>query len=100
MHATEVGGTHPALIEAMGQENLVVANGTPENAEVVGAAGILYRKNDPDDLARHLQEISDCPDKYGGVREAARQRASMVYYWDSVVSQYESLFQRLTRNKR
>ena len=36
IHATEVGGTHPALIEAMGRGALVLYRNTPENAEVGG----------------------------------------------------------------
>ncbi len=40
IHATEVGGTHPALIEAMGRGALTLYLDTPENAEVAGGAGI------------------------------------------------------------
>ena len=42
IHATEVGGTQPALIEAMGFGNCVLSFETPENAEVVGTAGLMY----------------------------------------------------------
>ncbi len=38
IHATEVGGTHPALIEAMGRGALTLYLDTPENAEVVSMA--------------------------------------------------------------
>src|SRR5437870_8880251 len=38
IQATEVGGTHPALIEAMGSGGCVVALDTPENREVGGDA--------------------------------------------------------------
>ncbi len=41
VHATEVGGTHPALVEAMGYGNCVLVNDTPENREVAGDAGRL-----------------------------------------------------------
>ena len=34
VHATEVGGTHPALIEAMGRGCPVLYLDTPENREV------------------------------------------------------------------
>src|SRR5207248_6270531 len=43
IHATEVGGTHPALIEAMGRGDLVIYFETPENIEVCGDAGLPYR---------------------------------------------------------
>jgi glycosyltransferase involved in cell wall biosynthesis len=42
VHATEVGGTHPALLEAMGYGNCVLTLATPENIEVVGDAGVPY----------------------------------------------------------
>jgi glycosyltransferase involved in cell wall biosynthesis len=100
IHATEVGGTHPALIEAMGQENVVVANGTPENLEVVGDAGIIYRRNDSDDLARCLQEVADHPEKYATLRRAAQQRARILYSWESVIHRYEQLFLQLTAARR
>jgi len=95
VHATEVGGTHPALIEAMGIGNIIVANGTPENAEVLGNAGILYRKNDVDDLTRILQEVEDNPGAFTTLAQAARERARAIYNWDRVVTQYEDLFARL-----
>ena len=47
IHATEVGGTHPALIEAMGRGALVLYRDTPENAEVAGDAGIPFEPDDP-----------------------------------------------------
>ncbi len=47
IHATEVGGTHPALIEAMGRGALVLYRNTPENAEVAGGAGIPFEAGRP-----------------------------------------------------
>lgn len=95
LHATEVGGTHPALLEAMGQGNIVIANGTPENTEVLGSAGILYRKNDVEDLARCLQDVVDFPEKYAALKRAALERARTKYSWEDVVTRYERLFARL-----
>jgi len=96
IHATEVGGAHPALLEAMGQGNLIIVNGTPENTEVLGDCGLVYRKNDAGDLARLLQEVAGCPEKFDGLREAALNRATAEYSWDAIVSRYEQLFASLT----
>ena len=43
IQATEVGGTHPALIEQMGRGALVIYRNTPENAEVCGDAASLSK---------------------------------------------------------
>lgn len=97
VHATEVGGTHPALVEAMAQGNVIIANQTPENEEVLGGAGIFYRRNDLEDLARVLEEVSERPERYEGLGQAARERAEACYSWDAVVEAYERLFRRLAR---
>ncbi len=39
VQATEVGGTHPALVEAMGAGNAILANDVPEHREILGDAG-------------------------------------------------------------
>ncbi|MBN1569913.1 MAG: DUF1972 domain-containing protein [Acidobacteria bacterium] len=100
IHATEVGGTHPALIEAMGQGNIIIANGTPENLEVLGSAGILYQKNDTDALARCLQDVVDHPDKYAPLKTAAVERARSLYSWDKVINRYEEVFRQLVGSAR
>ena len=97
IHATEVGGTHPALIEAMGQANLIIANGTPENEEVLGKAGLVYKRNDVDDLARLLQEVIDYPARHETLRHASLERARTAYCWDDIVTKYEQLFLSLVR---
>src|SRR5437762_11803890 len=53
IQATEVGGTHPALIEAMGVGNCVMAKDTSENHEVLGEAGLFFR--DAEELAAQLR---------------------------------------------
>jgi glycosyltransferase involved in cell wall biosynthesis len=98
IHATEVGGTHPALVEAMGQGNIVVANATPENSEVVGDAGILYAQNDVEALGKCLQDIADSPGKFEPLKTAAADRVKANYSWNSVIDQYERLLLGLARN--
>jgi glycosyltransferase involved in cell wall biosynthesis len=100
IHATEVGGAHPALIEAMGQGNIIIANGTPENSEVLDAAGVIYRKNDLDDLIRCLQDVADHAEKYAALKTAALERARATYSWDSVINRYEQLFREVINRRQ
>lgn len=99
VQATEVGGTHPALIEAMGFGNCVIANGTPENIEVVGNAGIIYQKNDVDDLACQLQDVLDNPAKIEAYQARALQKVANEYSWAAVTDKYEQLFAKMTVKK-
>jgi glycosyltransferase involved in cell wall biosynthesis len=100
IHATEVGGTHPALIEAMGFGNCVIVNGTPENIEVVGDCGIIYKKNNVDDLTRKINYVIDNPgvvEEYGA---KAMARIRKYYSWDYVTREYERLFLSLLQKKK
>ncbi|HEV8132175.1 MAG TPA: glycosyltransferase [Acidobacteriota bacterium] len=95
VQATEVGGTHPALLQAMGAGNIVIANDTPEHHEVLDGAGIYYRRNDAEDLALKMETVLDHPGEFQSLREAARQRVRSCYSWESVTDRYEKLFRRL-----
>ncbi len=99
IQATEVGGTHPALIESMSYGNGVIANGTPENIEVVGDAGVIFEKNNFEDLARILSELLSSPDKISELGERAKDRVARNYSWDSVVARYEELIGALVSGK-
>lgn len=94
VHATEVGGTHPALLEAMGYGNCVLTLATPENIEVVGEAGIPYI--DEFDLAEKLQRALRDGSLVHAYRHRAQQRVQTHYDWDRVVDQYEQLFRRIS----
>jgi glycosyltransferase involved in cell wall biosynthesis len=87
VHATEVGGTHPALIEAMGAGNVCLVLDTPENREVAGEAAYLFA--DADDLAALLRKITAMtPAELTGSRGRARRVAAARYSWDAVTESY------------
>ncbi len=92
IHATEVGGTHPALIEAMGRGALVLYLNTPENAEVAGGVGIAFEAGN---LRLKIEEVLKM-----SVEERAQwsrrsmERVAERYGWDAVTGQYEALLVR------
>ena len=92
----EVGGTHPALVEAMGFANCVLVNDTASNLEVVGDAGFSYvGKEGPRDLARQLQMLLDNPSLVSDFRLKAEKRARAQYSWESVVRDHLALYDRV-----
>ena len=90
IHATEVGGTHPALLEAMGFGNCVLTLAAPENIEAIGDAGIAY--TDENDLAEKLQRVLRDGSLVHSYRNRAQTRVLENYDWDYEVDQYERLF--------
>lgn len=96
IHATEVGGTHPALIEAMGRGALVLYYETRENAEVCGDAGIPYR--DGADLSRKIADVLAMDESEREVlSRRAVQRVRERYDWNAVTTQYEQLLLSISR---
>lgn len=93
VHATEVGGTHPALLEAMGYGNCVLTLATPENLEVVSDAGLVYA--DAGDLTTKLQRVLRDGALVSAYRQRAQARISERYDWEHVVDEYENLFARM-----
>ena len=94
VHATEVGGTHPALVEAMGYGNCVLTLATPENIEVVGDAGIPYVEEF--DLTEKLQRVLRDGSLVHAYRNRAQLRVKKHYDWEHVVDQYEQLFWQMS----
>ena len=94
VHATEVGGTHPALLEAMGYGNCVLTLATPENLEAVGEAGVSYV--DEFDLAEKLRRVLRDGSLVQAYRNRAQLRVRKCYDWETVVDQYERLFRKMS----
>ncbi|HEX8407424.1 MAG TPA: glycosyltransferase [Thermoanaerobaculia bacterium] len=95
IQATEVGGTHPALIEAMGSGGVVLALDTPENREVGGDAVGYFRLRPQETLSGMLREWFRNPQSREEFRTRARQRAAERYSWERVTDAYERLFMLL-----
>lgn len=91
-----VGGTHPALVEAMAHGSCVIANDTDENLETIGDAGFGYRGNlGASDIRRVLATLLADPKVIADYTRRAQERARTVYTWESVTDAYERLFYQL-----
>ena len=91
IHATEVGGTHPALIEAMGRSAVVLYLDTPENAEVAGGVGIAFTA---ETLTEKLElVIGMSEEERGQLSERALARVKERYSWEAVTERYEAVLE-------
>jgi glycosyltransferase involved in cell wall biosynthesis len=92
IHATEVGGTHPALIEAMGRACCTLFLDTPENREVASESGIPFPKDDAA-LAAAIEAVGGLPAEER--RRKGEQCLEVVrrrYDWEAITDEYEQLF--------
>jgi len=98
---TEVGGTHPVLVEAMAAGNCVVVNDHPPNLEVIGDAGIAYRGAGGAAALRDvLRDLLARPEEVEAYRQAAAARAAAMFSWDAVTDAYVRLAEGLLGRRR
>ncbi|MBN1894871.1 glycosyltransferase [bacterium] len=97
IQATEVGGTHPALVEAMGHGNCILANDVPEHREVLGDAGLYFSARDVNGLADRMRFVLDHPVRVEELRRSAFLRARQFYSWERITSDYVRLFHSMAR---
>ena len=97
---TEVGGTHPVILEALAAGNCVLVNDHPPNVETVADAGLYFSGADPvNSLAEHLGRLLDDPDAVAAYRELAVERARR-YSWEAVTDEYEQMLEAVRDARR
>jgi glycosyltransferase involved in cell wall biosynthesis len=96
VQATEVGGTHPALVEAMGFGRAIIANDVPEHRETLGDAGRYYQGSDG--LAHELQAVLDDRETADAMGRRAHERAAAMYGWDATADAYEAWLEGLVEH--
>ena len=97
IHATEVGGTHPALIEAMGRGAVVLYLETAENAEVAAGVGIAFTRETLTEKIGLVLEMTEAERCAFG--KLAMARVSERYSWEAVTDRYERLLAGMKKKR-
>lgn len=94
-HGHSVGGTNPALVQAMACGAPVVARDTVYNREVLGDLGIFVEPDAPSIAATIRSAMIDVDQ--GNVSADLVRRARSEYSWADVCDRYEALAGRWTK---
>jgi glycosyltransferase involved in cell wall biosynthesis len=97
VHATEVGGTHPALIEAMGRGAPTLFLDAVENVEVAGGAGVAFPYDEAALAALFDRFCAMADEELRVLSERASAIVAERYDWERICDEYERLFKRLCR---
>jgi glycosyltransferase involved in cell wall biosynthesis len=92
--AFEIGGTHPALVEAMAARNAVLYLNTVEGRETVADAGLPF-EHEVEDLAEKLRLVIADEKLRSELQGRGLARVAQHYTWDAITAQYEALFSEL-----
>ncbi|MGW9586180.1 glycosyltransferase [Microbacterium sp. NPDC055455] len=87
-HGHSVGGTNPALVQAMAAGAPVVARDTVYNREVLGQGG-HFVPPDPHSIAMGVRRMLTDQTLRNESRRNSLQRAQAEYTWESVCARYE-----------
>jgi glycosyltransferase involved in cell wall biosynthesis len=93
--ACEIGGVHPALIEAMAARNAILYLDTPENRETAADCGIAFRA-EALDLASGMTRLIRDDLLREDLGRMAQARAEKMFGWEETTRKYEALFSELT----
>lgn len=87
-HGHSVGGTNPALVQAMALGAPTVARDTVYNREVLGEHG-LFTQPQPDDIVSSVTALMTDPAAQERLAAGALERARNDYSWELVCDRYE-----------
>jgi len=89
---TEVGGTHPVIVEAMAAGAALLVSDHPPNLEAVGdAAATFPLAGGAQALAERLRTLVAEPDERARLRAPAAARATERFSWDACAERYLAL---------
>jgi glycosyltransferase involved in cell wall biosynthesis len=95
-HGHSVGGTNPALVQAMASGAPVLARDTVYNREVLGDAG-EFVEPDPTRIKASIDALLLDRNRQLTLKRLAQARAAEKYTWDSVCRKYEEALSDLVR---
>lgn len=93
IHAYEVGGTNPSLLEQMPFGKPILAYDVPFHREVLQGGGIYFK--DEDNLAKCMGMLEDSQIDLKEIAEWQIRRIGEEYNWGNVAAKYNLLFREL-----
>jgi glycosyltransferase involved in cell wall biosynthesis len=95
IHAYEVGGTNPSLLEQMLFKRPILAYDVPFNKGVLQEGGIYFK--DAEDLANKMEMLERGEFDLKLIKKTQIRRIKRQYNWEKVAKEYERLFRSLIR---
>ncbi|MEM2129453.1 MAG: glycosyltransferase [Candidatus Bathyarchaeia archaeon] len=94
IHAYEVGGTNPSLLEQMQYRRPILAYDVAYNKEVLGTAGIYFKNSE--ELAEGMRFLEKNEIDLNNICNKMFDRLHTDYNWEHVATRYADLFRHLT----
>ena len=99
-HGHSVGGTNPALVQAMALGAPTVALDTVYNREVLGVDHTAFVPAEPREIASAIVTVLGDPEQQEHMSALATERARHRYSWRSVAEGYEAALRQLVAKEK
>jgi glycosyltransferase involved in cell wall biosynthesis len=100
VHPPRNEGTSPALLQAMGYGNCIVASDIVETLQVVGEAALTFASGDAAALTRQLTQVAETPALAAEYRSKALERVRIEYNWDRVADAHRAVYEHVLEGSR
>lgn len=97
IHAYEVGGTNPSLLEQMLFKKPIIAYDVAFHREVLQDGGIYFEGED--DLAKRIEMLENGEFDVRQIEQWHARRIEHEYNWDVVAQKYDKLFRELCHDE-
>jgi len=94
IHGNHIGGTNPALLQAMAAGRPVIARDCVFNREVLGEDGYFYERNALS-LSANMRLLDSDPERAERLAARALEHVRKYYCWNRITDCYEQLFRRI-----
>jgi glycosyltransferase involved in cell wall biosynthesis len=95
-----VEGLSLSLLEAMAFSRCVVVSDIPENREVIGEAGLVFRNRDAADLERVIRGGLAQSERRRELGRRARELVMQKYDWEILTRETEAVYRALVAKER
>lgn len=92
-HGHSVGGTNPSLLEAMACNTFICAHDNVFNKSILGDDACFFKS--ADDVSKIIKQGT--PEKQIIAKENNLKKIKELYSWNTIINQYEDLFERLLK---
>jgi len=90
IHGNQVGGTNPALLEAMGSHCLIIARDVRFNREVLEKGGLYYQRHE-DSFVHQISTIYNKQIDRDEMISFCIKKIITYYNWDRIALEYEKM---------
>ena len=94
--ASEVEGTSPALVAAMGFGIAPLVSDIPENVETIDNVGFTFKLNDYDDLVKQIEMLVINEDEVYRCGKKAQERVKNTFSWDKIAADFKEIYLRIS----